>query len=87
MSQGPSSQLRLSLFGAPQIARADGTAITFRSRKHLALLVYLVVEQRHSASRDMLLALLCPAAGEQAARSRVPVFQWFELIAIPFQSV
>jgi predicted ATPase/DNA-binding SARP family transcriptional activator len=73
VNQGPSTQLRLSLFGAPHVARADGTAITFRSRKHLALLVYLALEQRHSSSRDTLLALLWPEADEEAARNNLRV--------------
>jgi DNA-binding SARP family transcriptional activator len=53
--------------------RADGTAVTFRSRKHLALLVYLAVEQRHSPSRDTLLGLLWPEADEEAARNNLRV--------------
>jgi WD40 repeat protein/DNA-binding SARP family transcriptional activator len=73
VSQGNSSQLRLRLFGAPHVARRNGTAITFRSRKHLALLVYLAVEQRHSPSRDTLLALLWPEASEEAARNNLRV--------------
>ena len=51
-------QLRLILFGSPQVSRADGSAITFRSRKHFPMLACLAVVQRHSASRDTLLALL-----------------------------
>jgi DNA-binding SARP family transcriptional activator/predicted ATPase len=73
VTYGSSTHLRLTLFGPPQVARADGSAITFRSRKHLALLLYLAVEQRHSSSRDTLLALLWPEADEQAARNNLRV--------------
>ena len=65
--------LTLALLGSPQIIRADGGAVVFRSRKHLALLAYLAVEQRHSHSRDTLLGLLWPEAPEDAARSNLRV--------------
>jgi predicted ATPase/DNA-binding SARP family transcriptional activator len=73
VSQGNSAQVRLTLFGSPQVVRADGTAISFRSRKHLALLLYLALEQRHSSSRDTLLAMLWPEADEEAARNNLRV--------------
>ncbi len=69
MTQDSSSQLRLTVFGPPQLARADGTAVTLRSREHFALLVYLTVEQRHSPSSDTLLALLWPDVPEADARN------------------
>ena len=53
--------------------RADGAAVVFRSRKHLALLIYLSVEQRHAISRDTLLALLWPNADGEAARNNLRV--------------
>jgi WD40 repeat protein/predicted ATPase/DNA-binding SARP family transcriptional activator len=65
--------LTLALLGPPQVIRADGRAVAFRSRKHLALLAYLAVEQRHSHSRDTLLGLLWPEAPEDAARSNLRV--------------
>ena len=65
--------LTLALLGPPQVTRADSGAVTFRSRKHLALLAYLAVEQRHSHSRDTLLGLLWPEAPEDAARSNLRV--------------
>jgi predicted ATPase/DNA-binding SARP family transcriptional activator len=65
--------LTLALLGAPQVTRADGGAVVFRSRKHLALLAYLAVEQRHSHSRDTLLGLLWPEADEDAARTNLRV--------------
>ena len=65
--------LRLTLFGSPRLARADGTPLALRSRKHLALLIFLATEQRQSHSRDSLLALLWPEAGETAARNNLRV--------------
>jgi hypothetical protein len=43
VSHTVSTHLHLTVFGPPQITRADGTAITFRSLKHLALLIYLAL--------------------------------------------
>src|SRR5262245_43683772 len=65
--------LTLALLGPPLVTRADGCAVVFRSRKHLALLAYLAVEQRHSHSRDTLLGLLWPEADEDAARNNLRV--------------
>jgi predicted ATPase/DNA-binding SARP family transcriptional activator/Tfp pilus assembly protein PilF len=65
--------MSLRLFGSPQLVRADGTAIALRSRKHLALLIYLAIEQRHPSTRDTLIALLWPDAGEEAARNNLRV--------------
>ena len=59
--------LTLALLGPPLVIRADSGAVVFRSRKHLALLAYLAVEQRHSHSRDTLLGLLWPEAKERIA--------------------
>src|SRR5262249_39400841 len=64
--------LALTLLGPPCATR-EGHALVFRSRKHLALLVYLAVEQRHSHSRDTLLGLLWPEAAEEAARNNLRV--------------
>ncbi len=68
-----SSPIRLKLLGPPQIVRADGTEIALRSRKHLALLVYLAMEQRHASSRDTLTALLWPDVPEDSARNNLRV--------------
>jgi DNA-binding SARP family transcriptional activator len=57
----------LALLGTPQIARADGTPVVFRSRKELALLVYLAVEHARPHRRDALLALLRPEAPAQVS--------------------
>src|SRR5262245_9915604 len=65
--------LTLTLLGPPQITRADGTAVAFRSRKALALLVYLAIECRQEHSRDSLLGLLWPEDPEEAARNSLRV--------------
>lgn len=65
--------LTLNVLGAPQVTRADGTALTFRSRKALALLVYLAVEGRQEHSRGSLLGLLWPEDPEEAARNSLRV--------------
>jgi DNA-binding SARP family transcriptional activator len=67
------SELKLALLGPPQIARADGTPVAFRSRKELALLAYLAVEHARSQRRDALLALLWPDVAEEAARNSLRV--------------
>src|SRR6266545_385362 len=71
--RSPMPALTLALLGPPQVTRADGGAVAFRSRKHMALLAYLALEQRHSHSRDTLLGLLWPEAPEDAARSNLRV--------------
>src|SRR4051794_26851718 len=65
--------LTLTVLGPPQATRADGTALTFRSRKALALLIYLAVERRRAHSRDALLGLLWPDDPEAAARNSLRV--------------
>ena len=65
--------LTLALLGPPRVLRADGGAVAFRSRKHLALLAYLAVEQAHSHSRDSLPGLLWPEAPPDTSRSNLRV--------------
>lgn len=65
--------LKLALLGSPQITQADGTAMTFRSRKELALLAYLAVEHARAHPRDTLLALLWPEVPAQAAQNSLRV--------------
>lgn len=65
--------VHLALFGPPQLARADGSPLALRSRKHLALLIFLTIEHGPSHSRDALLALLWPEAAEAAARNNLRV--------------
>ena len=56
--------LKLALLGPPQITRADGTPVTFRSGKELALLAYLAVEHSRpptGATRSLLSSgPMCP---------------------------
>ncbi len=65
--------LTLTLLGPPLITGADGTALAFRSRKALALLVYLAIEQGTEHSRDSLVGLLWPEDSEEAARNSLRV--------------
>ncbi len=67
------SGLRLTLLGPPRLDRDDGTPLALRSRRHLALLIFLAAEPGHSHSRDTLLALLWPEADETAARNNLRV--------------
>lgn len=67
------STLRFALLGPPQITRADGTPVTFRSRKELALLAYLAVEHARPHQREALLALLWPDASADDARNSLRV--------------
>ena len=60
-------QLNLALLGAPEVRHA-GQDVTFRTRKALALLIYLVVEGgRHS--REKLTALFWPESDEEQSRA------------------
>lgn len=63
----------LSLLGLPRVVRADGSIVTFRLRKELAVLAYLAVEDLAAQPRDQLLGLLWPEASEQAARNNLRV--------------
>ena len=60
------SELHLALLGPPEV-RHDGQPITFRTRKVLALLIYLAVEG-HLHSREKLTALFWPESEESQGR-------------------
>lgn len=60
------SNLHLALLGPPEV-RHDGQPITFRTRKVMALLVYLAVEGRLH-SREKLTALFWPESEESQGR-------------------
>ena len=60
-------QLNLALLGAPEI-RHDGQMVTFRTRKALALLIYLVVNGGMH-SREKLTALFWPESEEEQSRA------------------
>ncbi|MDX2192873.1 MAG: AAA family ATPase [Gemmatimonadales bacterium] len=51
--------LRLVCLGSPALVRADGTVFRLKTRKHLALLVYLAIEDR-AHRREHLCDLLWP---------------------------
>jgi DNA-binding SARP family transcriptional activator len=60
-------QLNLSLLGTPEVRHA-GQVLTFRTRKALALLIYLVVKGgKHS--REKLTALFWPESDEEHSRA------------------
>ena len=60
-------QLYLALLGSPEI-RHDGQVITFRTRKALALLIYLAVNGGMH-SREKLTALFWPESEEEQSRA------------------
>lgn len=59
---------RLTCLGTPQLVGPDGDPVRFRTRKHLALLVYLAMEPAVVHRRDRLAALLWPQAELDEAR-------------------
>ncbi len=61
------------MLGPPQVARPDGSLVAVRSRKELALLVYLAVEGQGAQRRDTLLGLLWPDVRDSAARNSLRV--------------
>ncbi|MGH7535492.1 MAG: AAA family ATPase, partial [Gemmatimonadales bacterium] len=58
----------LRCLGQPALFTAAGEPIRFRTKKHLALLVYLAVETRGAHRRDRLAELLWPRASGPEAR-------------------
>ncbi|MFL5511165.1 MAG: AAA family ATPase, partial [Gemmatimonadales bacterium] len=60
-------QRYLRCLGQPALFTAAGEPVRFRTRKHLALLVYLAVEQR-TQRRDRVAELLWPRASANEAR-------------------
>jgi predicted ATPase/DNA-binding SARP family transcriptional activator len=68
------SLLQINAFGSPRLSSDDGAAaITLRSRKHLALVIFLAVHQGRAHSRGTLVALLWPDISEDAARNNLRV--------------
>ncbi len=59
---------RLDLLGTPVLTAPDGETVRFRTRKHLALLIYLAVEPPGPHRRDRLATLLWPGADIDEAR-------------------
>ncbi len=60
-------KLQIRVFGTPEV-RHEGQIVKFRSRKVLALLLYLAVEG-HKAAREKISAMLWPESDEAAGRS------------------
>ncbi|MEM8532279.1 MAG: tetratricopeptide repeat protein [Chloroflexota bacterium] len=62
-------RLTIAAFGTPEV-RHDGIPVTFRSRKTLALLIYLLIEEE-PRSREQIMALLWPESDTTRARSNL----------------
>jgi DNA-binding SARP family transcriptional activator/tetratricopeptide (TPR) repeat protein len=58
----------LKLMGFPELRRADGRPVKLKVRKHLALLIYFVVDAREVYYRDELAELLWPEVPEENSR-------------------
>ncbi|HXG45264.1 MAG TPA: AAA family ATPase, partial [Gemmatimonadales bacterium] len=61
----------LRCLGAVELRSPGGDLVRFRTRKHLALLIYLAVEPHHPHRRDRLADLLWPHASAAEARHSV----------------
>ena len=59
---------RLTVLGPPELHAPDGDPIRFRTRKHFALLIYLVVEPPIPHRRDRLATLLWDSSDLDVAR-------------------
>jgi DNA-binding SARP family transcriptional activator len=58
----------LKLMGFPELRRPDGRPVKLKVRKHLALLVYLVLDERERYPRDQLADFLWPEAPDGNSR-------------------
>lgn len=65
--------MKLLFFGPPRVQGAHNTTLRFRSRKELALLAFLAVENDSSHSRETLTGLLWPESPEDEARNNLRV--------------
>src|SRR5438552_13656879 len=63
-----SEAFQLNLIGTPELRRADGRVVELKVRKHLALLIYLVVDGRRVYPREELVDLLWPGVPEVNGR-------------------
>lgn len=74
VSEARPSRYRITTFGSVSLSTdPDHAAITLRSRKHLALLIFLAVPQGRAHSRGTLVALFWPEISEDAARNNLRV--------------
>src|SRR5256885_6756449 len=63
------AQFQLRVFGSPQLVRDDRSPVRFRTKKHLAVLLYLHFEGRaRSIPRDQLVDLLWPEVPPEKGR-------------------
>src|SRR5207247_3674707 len=63
------AQFQLKVFGSPQLARGGRSPVRFRTKKHLAVLLYLHFEGRaRSIPRDQLVDLLWPDVPPETGR-------------------
>src|SRR3989449_6321547 len=63
------AQFQLKVFGSPQLARGGRSPVRFRTKKHLAVLLYLHFEGRaRSIPRDQLVDLLWPDVTPEKGR-------------------
>src|SRR5947209_12724928 len=63
------AQFQLRVFGSPQLVRDDRSPVRFRTRKHLAVLLYLHFEGRvRSIPRDQMVHLLWPDVSPDKGR-------------------
>src|SRR5438445_5561196 len=63
------AQFQLKVFGSPQLARGGRSPVRFRTKKHLAVLLYLHFEGRaRSIPRDQLVDLLWPDVPPEKGR-------------------
>src|SRR5216117_1136979 len=63
------AQFQLRVFGSPQLVRDDRSPVRFRTKKHLAVLLYLHFEGRaRSIPRDQLVDLLWPDVPPEKGR-------------------
>src|SRR2546427_10222858 len=63
------AQFQLNVFGSPQLVRGGSSPVRFRTKKHLAVLLYLHFEGRtRSIPRDRLVDLLWPEGPAEKGR-------------------
>src|SRR2546426_11823347 len=63
------AQFQLNVFGSPQLVRGGSSPVRFRTKKHLAVLLYLHFEGRaRSIPRDRLGDLLWPEVPPEKGR-------------------
>ena len=66
----------LRCLGHPTLLDANGGTVRLRSQKHLALLIYLMLEGRSPIRRERLADLFWPDAGTQEARHSLGTAIW-----------